>query len=422
MMKILVIGAGGREHALCWRLAQSPMAPKIYCAPGNPGTAFCGTNIPIQAGDLKGLRAFAREEAIDLTVVGPEAPLCAGIRELFEESGLKLAGPTAGAARLEGSKAFAKAFMERNRIPTAPFGIFEDPAGAAAYIDAHPEALVVKADGLAAGKGVFVCSEPDEAKAKAAWLIDGGLGEAGRRIVVESKLTGEEASFIVITDGERICALESSQDHKAAFDGDKGPNTGGMGAYSPAPVLTPEIQQRVMERVVAPAIRGMAAEGNPYRGFFYVGLMIDQGDPSVLEFNCRLGDPETQPLLARLRDDLVPVLVGVAEGRLPKLDLEWDSRTALCVVMAAEGYPGAYEKGRSISGLEQAEAIDGVVVFHAGTAREGERIVTAGGRVLGVTALGEGTRSAQERAYRASALISWDGVHYRRDIGYRALA
>jgi phosphoribosylamine--glycine ligase len=423
-MRILVVGSGGREHAICWKLAQSPLASALYCAPGNPGTARLAENVPLRAEEIEGLLAFAVEQRIDLTVVGPEVPLCAGIQDRFAAAGLALAGPSAAAARLEGSKAFAKEFMARHGIPTAPFKVFDrgELSAAEQYIDAHPDALVVKADGLAAGKGVFVCADPDEAKRRVAELFQGSLGAAGERVLVEGRLTGQEASFIVLADGERICPLESSQDHKAVFDGDRGPNTGGMGAYSPAPVLDPALQQEVMARVIEPTVQGMAAEGTRFQGFLYAGLMVGEQGPQVLEFNCRLGDPETQPLMVRLADDLVPYLVGVARGELPTRALSWDSRASLCVVMASGGYPGSYDKGQPIQGLEAAEALEDVVVFHAGTAAQGGGIVTAGGRVLGVTALGDGIPAAQARAYEAVERITWEGVHYRRDIGHRAVA
>ena len=420
-MKILVVGSGGREHALCWKIRQSPLVKTLYCAPGNPGTARCATNVPIRAGDLEQLAAFAREQRVDLTVVGPEAPLCAGIADRFARDRLLLAGPDAAGARLEGSKAFAKQFMQRHGIPTARSAVFEDVEAAVGYIDAHPEALVVKADGLAAGKGVFVCGDPEEARGAARQILarDSAFGEAGRRVVIEERVLGEEASFIALSDGSRLCALAGSQDHKAVLDGDRGPNTGGMGAYSPAPVLA-GLEERVRREVIEPTIRGMAAEGAPYRGVLYAGLMIgERGELSVLEFNCRLGDPETQPLMVRLHGDLVPYLLGVAEGKLPQEPLGWDPRPAVCVVLAAAGYPGPVRTGDPISGICQAE--QDVVVFHAGTAERGHELVTAGGRVLGVTALGEDLRTARARAYAAAERISWEGMHYRRDIGSRGL-
>jgi phosphoribosylamine--glycine ligase len=422
-MKLLVVGSGGREHALCWRLSRSPSVGQILCAPGNPGTATVATNVPVDGGDLAALVALAREERVDLTVVGPEAPLCAGIAERFAAEGLLLAGPSAEGARLEGSKAFAKEFMERHGIPTARFGVFDETTRAEAmdFIGDHLEALVVKADGLAAGKGVYVCDDGEEAKRRVAALLAGELGNAGRKVVVEERLRGEEASFIVLTDGERIQPLQPSQDHKAAFDGDRGPNTGGMGAYSPAPVLDDALQQQVLSRIVEPTVRGMADEGTRYRGFLYVGLMVVDGQARVLEYNCRLGDPEAQPLMARLDDDLGPYLEGMARGELPARPLRWDPRAALCVVMASGGYPGQYGRGMPIQGIEDLSVMDDVVAFQAGTAMVEGKLVVAGGRVLGVTALGVGIEQAQSRAYEAVHRIHWDAVHFRRDIGYRAL-
>jgi phosphoribosylamine---glycine ligase len=421
-MKILVIGSGGREHALCWRIARSPLVTGLFCAPGNLGTATCATNVAIAATDLERLTAFARQEEIGLTVVGPEAPLCAGIADRFAAEKLRLAGPSAAAARLEGSKAFAKEFLERHGIPTAASSVFEDADAAMAYIDGHPEALVVKADGLAAGKGVVVASSPDEAKAAARRILEGSVGDAGRRVVIEERLRGEEVSFIAVTDGERVWPLASSQDHKAVGDGDRGPNTGGMGAYSPAPVLDERLAERALHDVIEPAVGGMAEEGTPYRGFLYAGLMVSaEGSLSVLEFNCRLGDPETQPLMVRLRSDLVPYLVGIADGQLPTDPPIWEERSGLCVVMAAAGYPESHQAGDVIEGVADAEALDGIKVFHAGTARREGQLITAGGRVLGVTALGRGVVGARARAYEAVRRIRWAGAHYRSDIGHRAL-
>jgi len=421
-MKILVIGSGGREHALCWKLIASPEVEQVYCAPGNPGTAACGANVPIAATDLDRLAEFARREAIDLTVCGPEQPLCDGIQDRFAAEQLLLCGPSALAARLEGSKIFAKAFMARHGIPTAPFGVFEAYDDACRYIDENPAARVVKADGLAAGKGVWVAANDAAAKDAVRQLFEGKLGDAGRRVVVEQRLVGEEVSVIAVTDGVRVITLASSQDHKAAYDGDKGPNTGGMGAYSPAPVLDEGLARRVHDEVLMRTVEGMAADGCTYRGVLYAGLMIVDGALQVLEFNCRFGDPETQPLMARLADDLMPYLRGAAAGALPSAPPSWDPGAALCVVMAAAGYPGAYAKGKRIRGIAEAEAIEGVTVFHAGTALQDEHLVTAGGRVLGVTALGADIREARERAYRASDLVQWDGAHFRRDIGHRALS
>ena len=421
-MKVLVVGSGGREHALVWKIAQSERSPSIYCAPGNPGTAAWGKNVPIKADDIDGLLSFAQSEGIDLTMVGPEQPLCDGIQDRFTEAGMLLVGPTQRAARLEGSKIYAKQFMERHQIPTAAFGVFEASAAAAAYIDENAQARVIKADGLAAGKGVFVVDEAEQAKAAVDDLLAGQLGDAGKRVLIEERLVGEEVSVIALVDGERVQMLASSQDHKAAFDGDEGPNTGGMGAYSPAPVLGADLARRVEEDVLQRVVVGMQREGHPYRGVLYAGMMIVDGDLFVLEFNCRFGDPETQPLLLRIKDDLLPYLEGVARGALPEAPPRWDARAALCVVMAAGGYPGAYEKGKPIEGLSAANAMDDVEVFQAGTRAEGDQLLTAGGRVLGVTALGESLAAAKERAYQAVESIGWPEVHYRKDIGHRALA
>jgi phosphoribosylamine---glycine ligase len=419
-MKLLVIGSGGREHALCWKLAQGGADRRIYCAPGNAGTARIATNASVRADDLDGLVAFARAERIDLTVCGPEAPLCAGIADRFGAEGLLLAGPTAAAAQLEGSKAFAREFMQRHGIPGAEFAVFEQAAAAERYIDAHPRARVVKADGLAAGKGVIVAESAEEARQAARRLLGGEPGQAGRRVVIEEKLQGEEASFMVLSDGERLWPLASSQDHKRLADGDQGPNTGGMGAVSPTPICDDALAHRALEQVMLPAIRGMAADGTPYRGVLYAGLMVaPDGKLGVLEFNCRLGDPETQPVLARLASDLVPQLVGVAEGKLPAEPPRFDPRPAVCVVMAAAGYPGKVRTGDPILGLEAAE--DLALVFHAGTASREGRVVTAGGRVLGVTGLGDDVRQARERAYRAVERIGFEGAQWRRDIGARAV-
>ncbi len=420
-MKILIVGSGGREHALCWRIARSPLVTELYCAPGNPGTAQCATNIPIAADELDRLTDFAVEREIELTVVGPEVPLCQGIKDKFSRAGLLLAGPTAAAARLEGSKAFAKAFLRRHEIPTAPFGVFEEPEPAFAYIDANPRALVVKADGLAAGKGVFICGTGEEAKEAVSRLLQGSLGDAGRQVLVEERLEGEEASFIVITDGRRLWPFAGSQDHKRVHDGDRGPNTGGMGAYCPAPIIDDDLQQRIIDQIMTPTIQGMAAEGNLFQGILYAGLMIDGGVPQVLEFNCRFGDPETQPLMMGLESDLVPYLLGSARGELPPQAPRWSPKTALCVILAAEGYPGSYRTGLPISGLEEVASAEEIAIFHSGTATRDDSLVTAGGRVLGVTALGKDPRHAQELAYAAAGRIHWPGMHYRKDIGHRAL-
>jgi phosphoribosylamine--glycine ligase len=428
-MKVLIVGGGGREHALAWKVAQSPKVTEVICAPGNAGTAAVGRNVDIGAGDLDGLLAFAEQSEIGLTIVGPEDPLCQGLVDAFEARGLPAFGPTAKAARLEGSKAFCKRFLRDQGVPTADFGVFTDLAEAEAYIDARTVPQVVKADGLAAGKGVIVCSTADEAKAAAReMLVDRRFGDAGGSIVVEDRLEGEEVSFMALCDGLRVVPLASSQDHKRALDGDEGPNTGGMGAYSPAPLVTDELAGRIMAEIMQPIARGMAQSGTPYRGVVYAGLMITGDALSVLEINCRFGDPETQPVLARLKTDLVTLLGAAATGDLagpgpgPGLVPEWDPRVTMCVVMAAGGYPGSYGKGYVIEGLDQAGAPDDVVVFHAGTALDDDgRVVTSGGRVLGVTAYGDTTAKAQRCAYAAVEKISWPDVHYRTDIGFRAV-
>jgi len=422
-MKVLIVGGGGREHALAWKVAQSPKVTEVICAPGNAGTALVGRNVEIGSGDLEGLLAFAEQESIGLTIVGPEDPLCRGLVDAFEAKGLAAFGPSAKAARLEGSKAFCKQFMRDQGVPTADFGVFTDPAEAEAYIDSRTVPQVVKADGLAAGKGVIVCSQADEAKAAVReMLVDRRFGDAGDAIIVEDRLEGEEASFMALCDGLRVLPLASSQDHKRALDGDKGPNTGGMGAYSPAPVVTDALAERIMREIMQPLSRGMAEAGSPYRGVLYAGLMITGDSLSVLEINCRFGDPETQPVLARLQTDLVTLLGAAAAGGLAGLELTWDPRAALCVVMAAGGYPGRYDKGHVIDGLDAAGESDEVQVFHAGTALDADgRIVSSGGRVLGVTAYGDTIAAAQHNAYEATRKISWPDVHYRTDIGNRAV-
>jgi phosphoribosylamine--glycine ligase len=425
-MNVLVIGNGGREHALAWKLAQSPRVSKVFVAPGNAGTARDPALVNVPATAIADLVAFARERDIRLAVVGPEAPLAAGVVDAFRAAGLPIFGPTKAAAQLESSKDYAKAFMVRHGIPTARHRTFSEAAAAHAYVDAEGAPIVIKADGLAAGKGVVVAMSPDEAHAAIdAMLVDNAFAQAGARVVVEEFLAGEEASFIVMVDGRHVLALASSQDHKRLQDGDRGPNTGGMGAYSPAPVVTPELHARLMREVIQPTVAGMAADGIPYTGFLYAGVMIDaQGTPRVLEFNCRLGDPETQPIMARLKSDLVELLEHAVDGTLDQAHAEWDRRTALCVVLAAHGYPESPRRGDAIRGLDEvtAAAHPDVVVFHAGTAQEDERVVTAGGRVLGVTALGESVRQAQRAAYAAVGAIRFDGMQYRTDIGHRALA
>jgi phosphoribosylamine--glycine ligase len=426
-MDILIVGGGGREHALAWRCAESALVDTVYVAPGNAGTAVEPgiRNVPIDAEDVEGLLRFAREQDIGLTIVGPEAPLVAGITDRFAEAGLKCFGPGAAAAQLEGSKAFTKDFLFRHRIPTAAYESFTELAPALEYIRERGAPLVIKADGLAAGKGVIVATTVEEAEtATRSMLAEGAFGEAGARVVVEELLEGEEASFIAIVSGDVIVPMATSQDHKARDNGDKGPNTGGMGAYSPAPVVTGELHRRIMDEVMRPTVSGLASEGIPYVGFLYAGLMIaEDGTPNVLEFNCRFGDPETQPIMMRLRSDLAAACLAAVDDRLADARIEWDNRAALGVVLAAGGYPGSYGKGAPISGLDSVAGLADVKVFHAGTALDEEgRVVTAGGRVLCAVALGDSVTEAQRRAYEATRSISWDGVYYRTDIGYRAVA
>ncbi|WP_144733340.1 phosphoribosylamine--glycine ligase [Extensimonas perlucida] len=432
-MDILVIGGGGREHALAWKLRQSPKAGKIYVAPGNGGTALAGQfdNLPIT--DVQALRAWAQEHKIGLTVVGPEAPLAAGVVDEFRAHGLRIFGPTRAAAQLESSKAFSKAFMRRHGIPTADYDTFTEPAPAHAFIERLGAPIVVKADGLAAGKGVVVAQTLAEAHAAVDYmLIDNKYGvqhnadaegKAQPRVVIEEFLPGEEASFIVLCDGKNVLALATSQDHKRLLDGDQGPNTGGMGAYSPAPVVTADVHARAMREIILPTVRGMAKDGIPYTGFLYAGLMIDaQGRPKTLEFNCRMGDPETQPIMMRLKSDLVDVLGAAIDGKLDQIELQWDRRTALGVVMAAHGYPEQPRKGDAITSLPPDTALDDdAMVFHAGTELVDGVLRTSGGRVLCVTALGDSLRLAQQRAYEIVQRIHFDGAQYRRDIGHRAL-
>ncbi|MFZ5491392.1 MAG: phosphoribosylamine--glycine ligase [Pseudomonadota bacterium] len=424
-MKILVIGSGGREHALAWKLAQSPRVRQVFVAPGNAGTAGEPgvSNVAIAAEDVAGLLAFAQREAIDLTVVGPEGPLVAGVVDAFAAAGRRCFGPRQAAAQLEGSKAFAKDFLRRHRIPTAGYETFDDLAAALEHVERRPLPMVIKADGLAAGKGVVICERREQARgALQAMLGEGAFGSAGARVVVEDFLDGEEASFIVMVDGAHILPFATSQDHKARDDGDRGPNTGGMGAYSPAPVVTPDVHARVMREVIEPTVAALAAEGTPYTGFLYAGLMIDvNGAPRVLEFNCRLGDPETQPLLMRLRSDLTELIDAALDGRLDGVTASWDARPALGVVLAAAGYPGDVVKGTPIPALPVNEPADGKV-FHAGTAVQDGRVVTAGGRVLCATALGDTVAQAQQAAYALVQAVAWPGACYRRDIGHRAVA
>ncbi|MCL4756904.1 MAG: phosphoribosylamine--glycine ligase [Rhodocyclaceae bacterium] len=425
-MKALVIGSGGREHALAWKLAQSPKITRVLVAPGNAGTARepLLENVPVTA--IQDLVDLARREKVQFTVVGPEAPLASGVVDAFRAAGLPIFGPVQAAARLESSKDFAKQFMVRHDIPTARYQTFSDPAQAHDYVEREGAPIVIKADGLAAGKGVVVATSLDEAHAAIDRMLESETGVVyeggGARVVIEEFMQGEEASFIVMVDGRHALALATSQDHKRLRDGDEGPNTGGMGAYSPAPVVTPEVHARVMREIIHPTLAGMSAEGHPYTGFLYAGLMIDEhGQPRVVEFNCRLGDPETQPILMRLKTDLADLVEAAIDGELERMQAEWDRRVALGVVLAAQGYPDAPRRGDPISGLPEAAEED-VHVFHAGTAERDGAVVTAGGRVLCVTALGDNVRSAQKRAYEVVDAISFAGRQYRRDIGHRAVA
>ncbi|WP_295856466.1 phosphoribosylamine--glycine ligase [uncultured Xylophilus sp.] len=424
-MKVLVIGGGGREHALAWKLSESPKVQRVFVAPGNGGTARDARfeNVPIT--DVRALREWAQNERIGLTVVGPEAPLAAGVVDEFRNHGLKVFGPTRAAAQLESSKAFSKAFMQRHGIPTAEYQTFTDAAEAHAYIDAKGAPIVVKADGLAAGKGVVVAMTAAEAHEAIDFMLEGNRfgvvhNEGGARVVIEEFLQGEEASFIVLCDGKNVVALATSQDHKRLQDGDQGPNTGGMGAYSPAPIVTADVHARAMREIILPTIRGMEKDGIPYTGFLYAGLMIDaQGKPKTLEFNCRMGDPETQPIMMRLKSDLSDVLLAGAEMRLDQIELQWDRRVALGVVMAAHGYPLDPRKGDVVTGLPADQ--DDAMVFHAGTVLEDGVVRTSGGRVLCVTVLADNVRQAQQRAYDVARGIHFDGAQYRRDIGFRAV-
>ncbi len=430
-MKILVVGSGGREHAIVWKLAQSEKVEKIFTAPGNAGTAIHGENLPIDASTPEGieeLKSFAIAAGIDLTVVGPEVPLTLGIVDLFNKAGLTIFGPTQAGAELEASKVFSKNLMTKYNIPTAGYKEFTDAEAACAYVKTHSEPLVVKADGLAAGKGAVVCETREQAcDAINKMIVEKEFGEAGTKLIVEEFLEGEEASIIAITDGVTVACVPPLQDHKAVFDGDKGPNTGGMGAYSPVPLVPPELEKQIIDTVMIPTVKAMSDEGRPYKGVLYAGIMMTANGPSVLEFNCRFGDPEAQPIFMRLKSDLSEVLLAAAEGRLSEVTLEWDERAAVCVVMASSGYPGSYEKGAVINGLGQAATIDGVTVFHAGTALKDGKIVTSGGRVLGVTALGTDIKQAQDRAYQGVKKINWldsdnkPGQYYRTDIAAKAM-
>ena len=423
-MNVLIIGSGGREHALAWKVAQDPRVAKVFVAPGNAGTAREAKceNLAIDALDLEALAGFAADH-VALTIVGPEAPLVKGVVDLFRARGLAIFGPTAAAAQLEGSKAFTKDFLARHAIPTAQYRNFTEVEPALAYLRERGAPIVVKADGLAAGKGVIVAMTLEEAEDAVRDMLSGNaFGDAGARVVIEDFLDGEEASFIVMVDGQNVLPMATSQDHKRVGDGDSGPNTGGMGAYSPAPVVTPAVHQRVMDEIIYPTVRGMAAEGNVYTGFLYAGLMIDaSGAPRVIEFNCRFGDPETQPVMLRLQSSLVLLVEAALAKALDKVEAQWDPRPSLGVGMAAGGYPGDYAKGQAITGLDAAAALPGKV-FHAGTAESGGQVVTAGGRVLCATALGGTVAEAQQNAYALAARVDWDGCFYRHDIGYRAIA
>ena len=423
-MKVLIIGNGGREHALAWKVAQSGDVNEVIVAPGNAGTALEDKvrNEDIKVDDIDALVEFAEQHNIDLTIVGPEAPLVIGVVDAFSKAGLKCFGPSAAAAQLEGSKAFTKDFLARHNIPTAAYEVFTDAEQACAYISEQGAPIVVKADGLAAGKGVIVAHTVEEAQAAARdMLIDNKFGDAGARVVIEEFMTGEEASFICLVDGDNVLPMATSQDHKARDNGDLGPNTGGMGAYSPAPVVTAEIHERIMQEVIYPTVNGMKADGNPYTGFLYAGLMIGaDGTPRVVEYNCRFGDPETQPIMLRLKSDLAQLCLAALDKNLADLETEWDERAALGVVLAAGGYPESYAKGTPISGLDNCDS-EVCKTFHAGTAQADNQVVTSGGRVLCVTALGETVTEAQKRAYQAVEKIGWDNMYCRTDIGYRAI-
>ncbi|KPJ66179.1 phosphoribosylamine--glycine ligase [candidate division WOR-1 bacterium DG_54_3] len=421
-MKILVVGSGGREHALTWKISQSPKVDKIYCAPGNAGTAELAENVEIKAEDIQGLKKFAMEKKIDLTVVGPETPLVAGITNIFEKEGLRIFGPCQEAATIEGSKVFSKQFMVKYEIPTAQAGIFDKAQDARDYINEMGAPLVVKADGLAAGKGVLVCSTDKEALSAVELIMEQKkFGKAGDKVIVEECLVGEEASIIAFTDGRSIVPLASSQDHKRVFDGDQGPNTGGMGAYSPAPIVSGRLMEEIDLNILKPFVSGMRQEGISYKGVIYAGIMVTKKGPMVLEFNCRFGDPETQPILMRMKSDLVPILEAVVEEKLNNKLIEWDERAAVCVVLASGGYPGKYEKGFPISGLDKIYQLENAVAFHAGTKSSEGKVLTSGGRVLGVAALGDNIKFAIDKAYRAVSLLSFKDMHYRKDIGKKAL-
>ena len=419
-MRVLVIGGGGREHALVWKITQSPKVTQVFCAPGNAGTAVIAKNVSIPADQIDQLLQFAQENEIGLTVVGPEQPLVMGIVDRFQEKGLRIFGPSACAAELERSKAFSKNIMKKYGLPTAEYETFTSYEKARRYIDKETGPIVVKASGLAAGKGVILCRNAEEGRHAVDTIMKDKLfGSAGDEVVIEEFLQGQEVSVLAFTDGNTVLLMDSAQDHKAALDGDQGPNTGGMGAYSPAPVFTDIMRQKVRDKIMFPLVRAMKAEGRPYQGILYAGLMLTKHGPKTLEFNARFGDPETQPLLVRMESDIIPLFEACIDGTLEQCDLKWKPETSVCVVMAAKGYPGSYEKGKEISGLDEAGALPDVVVFHAGTKGESGKVLTNGGRVLGITATGPDTPSAIAKAYEAVSKIKWDGIHYRKDIGAR---
>lgn len=419
-MRVLVIGSGGREHALVWKIKQSPKVEKIFCAPGNAGTSEFADNIPIAADDIEGLLQFAMKKEIGLTVVGPEQPLVMGIVDRFEVKGLRIFGPSASAAELEGSKSFSKDIMQKYGLPTAEYKIFTSAESATKYIQAKNCPLVVKADGLAAGKGVLLCRSSREALVAVDTIMRQRLfGEAGDQIVVEEFLEGQEISVLAFSDGQTVLLMDSAQDHKAVYDGDIGPNTGGMGAYSPAPVFTEIMQQKVRDKIMLPMVRAMQQEGRTYKGILYAGLMLTKTGPQILEFNARFGDPETQPLMVRMETDIIPLFEACIDGTLGQCQVNWKNNSSVCVVMTAEGYPGTYQKGEIISGLKNANSTPEVVVFHGGTKEQDGKVLTNGGRVLGVTATGANTESAIQKAYDAVGKVNWRGVHYRKDIGSR---
>lgn len=425
-MKVLVVGSGGREHALVWKISRSPHfashVSRIYCAPGNAGIARIAETVDIKAEDIEGLLSFAKEERIDLTVVGPEVPLTLGIADEFEKAGLRIFGASKKAAEIEGSKAFSKALMRKYGIPTAEYEVFTDRDKAVSYLKKRGTPIVVKASGLAAGKGVIVALTLEEAVDAVNMIMgDKAFGSAGDEVVIEEFLEGEEVSLLAFTDGKTVLPMPSAQDHKRAYDGDQGPNTGGMGVYSPAPGLTEELLERVMREIMLPTVKGMASEGRPYKGILYAGLMMTHKGTKVLEYNARFGDPETQPLMMRMKSDIIEVMEAVIDGKLEDIAIEWDERASVCVVMAAGGYPGDYRKGDEIKGLDETAMMHDVMVFHAGTVLKDGKVATNGGRVLGVTALGTGIKEAIDTAYQAVSKIAWDGVHYRKDIGKKAL-